>query len=167
MLHGFNHPYFAHAAALFQVMGASISPPTVLTLSLADEEDENLAIRADIQPMLLRQKYYRALSMKRRLESRCKGLLEITHIRLDAPELSSGTGENVFGRAIGTFGTSQRPDSRSEKRCPNNRRSRVRQHGPVSIPWTRNMRTFLRLRKRNTYIGPSRICLSDQKIGAE
>ncbi|KAM7214789.1 hypothetical protein V8F06_009861 [Rhypophila decipiens] len=56
---------------------------SLLCLSLADE-DESLAIQAHIEPALFfpKQRFYRALNMRRRLDSRCKGLLEVSTLRI-------------------------------------------------------------------------------------
>jgi hypothetical protein len=77
MLHDFNPRYFSHASALFQIFKASMNPPSLICLSFADEEDVDLAIRADTESMQTRQRYYRAVTMRRRLDSRCKGLIEV------------------------------------------------------------------------------------------
>jgi hypothetical protein len=77
MLHDFDPRYFSHASALFQIFKASMSLPSLICLSFADEEDVDLAIRADMKPMQARQRYYRAVTMRRRLDSRSKGLLEV------------------------------------------------------------------------------------------
>jgi len=83
ILHSSGHPYFRSASAIFQIFRASISPLSLISLSFADEEDPDLAIRAVVKPITAEQKLYRALTMRRRLDSRCKGLLEITPIRIE------------------------------------------------------------------------------------
>ncbi|KAK4209406.1 hypothetical protein QBC37DRAFT_391283 [Rhypophila decipiens] len=79
ILHNFNGRYMQEASALFQIVKASPLALSLLCLSLADE-DESLAIQAHIEPALLfpKQRFYRALNMRRRLDSRCKGLLEVS-----------------------------------------------------------------------------------------
>ncbi|KAM7217652.1 hypothetical protein V8F06_007036 [Rhypophila decipiens] len=79
ILHNFNGRYVQEASALFQIVKASPLALSLLCLSLADE-DERLAIQAHIEPALFfpKQRFYRALNMRRRLDSRCKGLLEVS-----------------------------------------------------------------------------------------
>jgi NACHT domain len=77
--------YLEHASQIFQINRAAIVQPTLLCLSLADEEDEEYVFRSLVEPMSEKEKAYRAKNMKRRLNSRCKGFLEV------APPLTSGT----------------------------------------------------------------------------
>lgn len=69
--------YFEHASQLFQIVRQFSSPISLLELSFADEEDAQMAIQAEIRPLTQEELEYRCDTMKRRLNSRCKGLLEV------------------------------------------------------------------------------------------
>ncbi|KAI0386886.1 hypothetical protein F5Y04DRAFT_288693 [Hypomontagnella monticulosa] len=81
MLHGLEGKYFRDAAGLFQIFRAAKRKPSVLVLSFADNEDINWALSRPMGPFEPKEVWYRALTMKRRLDSRCKGLLEIGPLR--------------------------------------------------------------------------------------
>ena len=68
--------YKKHAARLFQIFSAFKSPPTVLCMTFADDGVEE-AIQKDIGPFIPTDLHQKVWGMKRRLNSRCKGLLEI------------------------------------------------------------------------------------------
>ena len=89
ILHHFDRRLIKQASALFQMVKASPSPLSLLCLSLADEEDAGLATRQRVEPSLFfpRQRFYRALNMRRRPDSRCKGLLETGAIWVKADAL--------------------------------------------------------------------------------
>jgi energy-coupling factor transporter ATP-binding protein EcfA2 len=76
ILHNFESQYFSDAAVLFCVMVVAPTPPTLLFMSFAVEESY-VAMNAKIQPMDERLRLFRAVRMRRRLNSRCKGLLEV------------------------------------------------------------------------------------------
>ncbi|KAF2094819.1 hypothetical protein NA57DRAFT_45489, partial [Rhizodiscina lignyota] len=76
ILHNFDTRYFRDASVLFQLVKASVSPPTLLALSFAEQTNEDLAIEAEMKPLTSNEKFYRSLTMRRRLDSRCRGLLE-------------------------------------------------------------------------------------------
>lgn len=88
MLHGLEGRYFKDAARLFQIHAATkwegfafdnsyVVP--LLAYSFADEfgVDHDKAIRWPIATMTPKECFMRSVSMKRRLNSRCNGLLEI------------------------------------------------------------------------------------------
>lgn len=62
-------------------MRQASDPLSVLELSFADEEDKEATIRGGIQPISQDEKEYRSNAMKRRLNRRCKGLLESPALR--------------------------------------------------------------------------------------
>lgn len=72
--------YLDHTMKYFQLMEASllIAPPNVMVFAYADEEDENFGVDFPIGPM--DKRIYEATRnvLKKRLNSRCMGLLEIT-----------------------------------------------------------------------------------------
>jgi len=76
MLHSLDPFYYAHASQLFQLTRAASSPLSLLTLSFADEEPEYV-FNCEVRPLSDDEKYARSDLMRRRLNSRCKGLLEI------------------------------------------------------------------------------------------
>lgn len=70
-----NPSYFEQASKLFQLVRASDTPLTILGLAFA-EDGFDKAIAAEVEPMSPEQAKYRAERMRRRLNSRCKGLLD-------------------------------------------------------------------------------------------
>jgi len=84
MLDSIDGFYLEYASQLFQIVHTAQSPPSLLGLSFADEEDPLFALRADVEPLSENEKLFRCQVMKRRLNSRCKGFLEV-------PLLRSGT----------------------------------------------------------------------------
>ncbi|KAI9658282.1 MAG: hypothetical protein M1821_002415 [Bathelium mastoideum] len=70
--------HMQHASHLFQIVRAAIAPPTLLTMFFADEDD--LPLNGDMQPLTEGEIESRVRRMKRRLDSRCKGLLEANTI---------------------------------------------------------------------------------------
>ena len=69
--------YLEHAAQFFQLVEASWRPLSLLHLSFADEEDSDFALQLEIKPMQQAELLLRADTMRRRLNSRCKGFLEV------------------------------------------------------------------------------------------
>ncbi|KAM7196617.1 hypothetical protein V8F33_006116 [Rhypophila sp. PSN 637] len=86
------------ASALFQIVKASPVPLSLLCLSLADD-GPGLAIQARINPVLFfpEQRFYRALNMRRRLDSRCKGLLEVSPVWIKGAQLSTNDMSDSHG----------------------------------------------------------------------
>ncbi|KAH9206139.1 hypothetical protein DL95DRAFT_488419 [Leptodontidium sp. 2 PMI_412] len=76
ILHIFESHYFSDAAVLFEINLASTTPPTLLLMSFAIE-DPSVAWRAGVHLLDQRLRLFRAINMRRRLNSRCKGLLEV------------------------------------------------------------------------------------------
>ena len=68
--------YYEHAFRYFQLVRSAKDPPTLLTLSFADEAPEYV-LTCPNSPLSPVNTIYRAETMRRRLNSRCKGLLEI------------------------------------------------------------------------------------------
>lgn len=83
MLRQLNPAYFEQASMYFQLVRAAVKPLTLLTLSFADDGIEQ-AISYSIKPESIEQQMFRAERMSRRLNSRCKGLLEVER-GLDIP----------------------------------------------------------------------------------
>lgn len=69
--------YMEHAAQLFELVEQSKDPPPLLLLSFADEEKVDFAIGLDTKPLARDEEVLRTETMRRRLNSRCKGFLEI------------------------------------------------------------------------------------------
>jgi len=76
ILHNFESHYFSDAAVLFDINLASNTPPTLLLMSFAIERP-SVAWRAGVDLLDQRLKLFRAINIRRRLNSRCKGLLEV------------------------------------------------------------------------------------------
>ncbi|OBT75676.1 hypothetical protein VF21_05181 [Pseudogymnoascus sp. 05NY08] len=76
MLNSLEPFYFSHACQLIQIVRASQEPLTLLALSFADEDGPLSAIQAKIKPFSEEQKLERVEMIRRRLKSRCKGLIE-------------------------------------------------------------------------------------------
>lgn len=76
ILHNFESHYFSDAAVLFEINLASTTPPTLLLMSFAIE-DPSVAWRASVHLLDQKLRLFRAINMRRRLNSRCKGLLEV------------------------------------------------------------------------------------------
>ena len=69
--------YLGHAAQYFTLVEAAESPLTVLQFSFADEESPVSAINREAGSMPENELSLRTEAMKRRLNSRCKGFLEV------------------------------------------------------------------------------------------
>lgn len=69
--------YLEHASQLFQLVREAQEPPSILCMSLADEE-LNSILKLKIAPFDNEEINTRVEVMKRRLNSRCKGLLEVS-----------------------------------------------------------------------------------------
>jgi hypothetical protein len=76
MLNSLEPFYFSHACQLIQIIRASQQPLTLLHLSFADEDGPLSAIQAKTEPLSEEQLLERVEMMRRRLKSRCKGLIE-------------------------------------------------------------------------------------------
>lgn len=70
--------YFPHAAQLIQILKAAPVPPTPLEMSYADEEEASAAIDAEIRPWTGDEVIERSEAIRRRLNSRCKGLIAVS-----------------------------------------------------------------------------------------
>lgn len=69
--------YVGHTHQLFQIFQSALRPPNLLFFSCADEEIPKFALGCPINPMSQEQEFNRAETMRRRLDSRCKGLLDV------------------------------------------------------------------------------------------
>jgi hypothetical protein len=72
-----NPAYFRQVSIYFQLVGAARDPLSLLEFSLAEEEFQRTT-SFQIQPMSSQEVSFRTEAMRRRLSSRCKGLLEVT-----------------------------------------------------------------------------------------
>jgi NACHT domain len=81
MLDSLEPGYLEHASQLFQLFRASLVPPTLLCLSLADEDDPEFAFRTKVTAFTDSELLSRCNNMKRRLNSRCRGFIEIRPIQ--------------------------------------------------------------------------------------
>ncbi|TGJ82841.1 hypothetical protein E0Z10_g5922 [Xylaria hypoxylon] len=69
--------YFEHSSQYFMLLQASEDPPEALMFSLADEEDPSFALTLSTGPFSNQERDIRVDALRRRLNSRCKGLLEL------------------------------------------------------------------------------------------
>ncbi|GAB1319895.1 hypothetical protein MFIFM68171_10105 [Madurella fahalii] len=71
--------YFEHASQYIRLVLSSETPPDALLVSFVDDsvEDPDFAIRLSIQPIDSESIKTKAETLRRRLNSRCKGLLEL------------------------------------------------------------------------------------------
>ena len=76
MLGSLDPFYLEHASQIFQIVRRAKRSPTLLCLSFADEEPA-FVLNSKVQPLQDEELSVRAEIMRRRLNSRCKGLLEI------------------------------------------------------------------------------------------
>lgn len=76
MLNSLEPFYYKHACQLIQTVEAAPKPLTLLQLYFADEEDPMIAMQAEVAPLAEGACNDMREEMRRRLNSRCKGLLE-------------------------------------------------------------------------------------------
>jgi hypothetical protein len=69
--------YFEQASRLFQAVYHSESPLSTIELSLADDEDSELAMKAKIRSLSHNELYRRNREIANRLKTRRAGLLEV------------------------------------------------------------------------------------------
>lgn len=77
MLHSLEPRYLQHASQIFQIHRASEGPLTMLTMAFADLEDQDEVLRRLLCPPTHSNLTAQCTHMKRKLSSRCKGLLEV------------------------------------------------------------------------------------------
>jgi hypothetical protein len=82
ILSGLNPEYFVQACQMFQLVLTAFDPPTLLEMSFA-HDGVNPSIEALLGPMSAKELKYRAETMRRRITSRSKGLLEAPRISVD------------------------------------------------------------------------------------
>lgn len=85
ILHCLGRTYLGHASRLFQLIHAATEPLSLLTLSFA-EDDYKTCMEAKVKPMSIGGRDFRAETMRRRLNSRCKGLIEAPTFELEGAE---------------------------------------------------------------------------------
>jgi hypothetical protein len=66
---------------MFQLYKTWEGPVALLPLALAEQANEDKVVSAVMRPMSAGEKLYKSLSVRRRLDSRCKDLLEVKPIR--------------------------------------------------------------------------------------
>ncbi|OCK79902.1 hypothetical protein K432DRAFT_354034 [Lepidopterella palustris CBS 459.81] len=72
--------YRVLAAQAFQVANQAAEPLDLIIYSFLDEEDANFALTLPVQPLTENEIQRRHEDMRRRLDARCKGLLEINQL---------------------------------------------------------------------------------------
>ncbi|PGH13251.1 hypothetical protein AJ79_03810 [Helicocarpus griseus UAMH5409] len=76
MLTNLDSFYLKQASQLFRLALEAPKPLAVLTFSYLDESDPDFALKSEIKPMSEEEETIRCEEIERRLNSRCKGLLE-------------------------------------------------------------------------------------------
>lgn len=69
--------YLEHASQYFKLMMKARDPPSALIFSFADEEDPEFALKQSVRPLTDDEISMRVMTTRRRLNSRCRGLLEL------------------------------------------------------------------------------------------
>jgi hypothetical protein len=77
--------YLEQACMIFQCLRISLEPLSLLDLSLA-QEDIDEAMVAEVKPMDANEVEFRAETMRRRLNSRCRGLIEAPEFDEEGPD---------------------------------------------------------------------------------
>lgn len=91
ILHSLDKRYLGHAAQYFALVETSEKPLTILELSFADEESPESAIKMEPGSLSVADAMIRVEAASRRLNSRCKGFLEVERGRQDVPETATST----------------------------------------------------------------------------
>ena len=106
MLHGLEGRYFTQAARLFRIHRASQNRGIgydngllLLSLDFADEADFEMVDSYRVKPLSGKEWFMRPTSMRRRLNSRCKGLLEIDYPKRGSGRWSIKTLETLISEA--------------------------------------------------------------------
>ncbi|KAJ6280097.1 hypothetical protein J3E71DRAFT_242750 [Bipolaris maydis] len=81
-----DETYSERAAETFEIALKAIEPLSLFTYSYIDEEDPQYGINAEIKELWRHEIIHRLQTMKRRLNARCNGLLEMTIDRRDGDE---------------------------------------------------------------------------------
>ncbi|KAF3390652.1 hypothetical protein F1880_008943 [Penicillium rolfsii] len=81
ILNNLEPSYYQHACQLIRIVESAKEPISILELSFADEDDVMSAINAPVEPLSTKIQEDRAIEMTRRLNSRCKGFLEVKRVR--------------------------------------------------------------------------------------
>ena len=90
ILHSFESFYLEHAAQHFALVECAKEPINMIQFSFADEETPRSAIGMKLESLKSSERHARAEAVKRRLNSRCKGLLETDRILCGAPTVDTG-----------------------------------------------------------------------------
>jgi hypothetical protein len=77
ILHSLDKFYLGHAAQYFTLVETAEAPLTIIQFSFADEESPDSAIKMNIGSMSMDETSLRIEAVNRRLNSRCKGFLEV------------------------------------------------------------------------------------------
>ncbi|EON98465.1 hypothetical protein UCRPA7_6007 [Phaeoacremonium minimum UCRPA7] len=100
MLHGMTGDHFRDAAHLFRLFSKATTRRSVLLLSLADDHDHEWALKQPVRVLTAEELLFRANAMRRRLSSRCKGLLEIGPLGLPPDYVWQGSRKCSAGTTL-------------------------------------------------------------------
>lgn len=88
ILHNLDESYLTHASQLFQIVKACDDSPTLLCVALADIGDGSHALNEPVEATTSTKQVIICKSMRRRLISRCRGLLDVSEPSRNFGELS-------------------------------------------------------------------------------
>lgn len=83
--------YLKQACYLFKLAMTASPKPSLMTYSFLNEEDPDYAIKAQVTPLTKTYLHARCKSAERRLNSRCKGLLEVHNLENESLYFSGET----------------------------------------------------------------------------
>ncbi|CAM1506089.1 Fc.00g057300.m01.CDS01 [Cosmosporella sp. VM-42] len=86
ILNSSDNFYFEHASQLFQMLRKAQGSLSLLDFSFADEENPDTALEARIQALSQNDRAYRCEAMRRRINSRTKGLLDVPSLEKQKAE---------------------------------------------------------------------------------
>lgn len=95
--------HLQNAVEIFQLMQASVAPPSLLLLSFADEENSEFALNLQMWSISVKQVSYRVEDMRRRLISRCKGLVDVNRIHADSTTTEGNYTVQYLHRSVKDF----------------------------------------------------------------
>ncbi|KAI1805605.1 hypothetical protein F4811DRAFT_514504 [Daldinia bambusicola] len=85
ILHDLDPFYLEHAAQYFRLMTVCEGPPEALLFSFADEEENEFAIQLPNSPLSSEEIEHRVETIRIRLNSRCKGLINVPGLSKQHP----------------------------------------------------------------------------------
>ncbi|KAF5672276.1 P-loop containing protein [Fusarium heterosporum] len=84
ILNGSDNFYFEHAAQLIRILRKAEGSINLMDFAFADEEDPGMALDAAVHALSHEERVYRCEAIRRRINSRTKGLLDIPLLEVPA-----------------------------------------------------------------------------------